>query len=79
MRIKSKTMKQQNENLNLIEQRRYYNEQILQLLYKHLVTEDKDLRFCQLLSALNQGKDFFYEESQDTFARFKAILAEKEP
>lgn len=79
MRIKSKTMEQQNENLTLIEQRRYYNEQILQLLYKHLITKDNEQRFLQLLFVLNQGKDFFYEEPQDTFARFKVILDEEEP
>lgn len=54
--------------------RRYNNELILQLLGEYLRGTGRELRFNQLMYILNGTEDYFYEEPEDTLARFRTAL-----
>lgn len=57
--------------------RLYYNLQVLKLL-ADLIHLYPEIRFMQLLSALNEeGVDFFYEEPEATLERFRLKIHEK--
>ena len=62
-------------NMNDFDKRRaYYNAEIIKLLKEYLDGKGSQLRFCQLISILNQDEDYFYEEPEQTVARFKEQL-----
>lgn len=56
-----------------IKKRKIYNFKIIMLLIKQLFKEPH-LRFNQLIFILNKTDDYFSEEPQETYNRFKKIL-----
>ena len=57
-----------------ISKRYCYNIKILKLLAEFL-EKNQYVRFCQLMDALNEGKeDYYFEESEDTLRRYEKEL-----
>lgn len=61
-----------------ITKRAHYNIKILELL-KDYFEKNPDIRFNQLVENLNYGNDYFYEEPEETYKRYKKDLEEMTP
>lgn len=67
---------EKNSNYNMkITKRAHYNIKILELL-KDYFERNPDIRFNQLVENLNYGSDYFYEEPEETYKRYKKGLEE---
>ncbi len=66
--------KNSDNNMN-ITKRAHYNIKVLELL-KDYFERNPDIRFNQLVENLNYGSDYFYEEPEETYKRYKKDLEE---